>query len=484
MTDVSTPNPEATPPEGEPVMPAANMPGALAETPDGLPTPRRYWAAAAVWCAIAMAVMDSAIANVALPTIARDVGATPAASIWVINAYQIAITMALLPVAALGERLGYRRIYMVGLALFVAASLGCALAHDLTTLALARFVQGFGAAGVMAINGALVRFIYPRARLGRGIGYNALVVAIASAAGPSIAAAILAIGHWQWLFAVNVPPGLVALAIGMRCLPAARGAQRPFDYVSAALSAAAFGTLFLALSELSRDAASPAVLLGIPVGIIAGIVLIRRAWRQTAPMMPVDLLRIRLLRLSYMTSALSFAAMMAALVALPFFLQRRFGLDHVATGLFITPLPVAIGIMAPIAGRLVEHVPAGVLGGLGLALLAAGLTAMGLLPEDAPHGAIIACTALCGAGFGLFQTPNNRAMVGDAPAERAGAAAGMLATSRLVGQTIGAVMVAFLFRILSPDTRVTFLLAAGLAVAGALVSVSRAAGGRVSSHAA
>ena len=138
------------------------------QSEDGLPIPRRYWSAAAIWLALAMAVLDGSIANVALPTIAKDLGASAATSVWIVNAYQLTITVLLLPLAALGDRLGYRRIYIPGLALFTIGSVACALAHGLTTLILARVFQGMGAACIMSMNAALVRATYPAKMLGRG----------------------------------------------------------------------------------------------------------------------------------------------------------------------------------------------------------------------------------------------------------------------------------------------------------------------------
>ncbi|MDB5442795.1 MAG: transporter, partial [Phenylobacterium sp.] len=149
-----------------------------AAAPDGLPTPRRYWSVAAIWLAMAMSVLDGAIANVALPTIARELHTLPAASIWIVNAYQLAIIVTLLPLAALGDKLGYRRVYIAGLAVFTLGSLGCALSHTLAELTAARVLQGVGAGGIMSINAALVRFTYPRRLLGQGIGLNAVVISI------------------------------------------------------------------------------------------------------------------------------------------------------------------------------------------------------------------------------------------------------------------------------------------------------------------
>ena len=199
---------------------------------DGLPPPQRYWAIAVVALGITMAVLDSAIANVALPTIAKDLNAAPADSIWVVNAYQLVITILMLPLASLGEVVGYRRVYRVGLVVFTLASLGCALSDSLVMLSAARVVQGIGAAAMLSVNSALVRFIYPSRLLGRGIGINAFVVAVSAAVGPTVAAGILSIASWPWLFAVNVPdrgrhPGRRAHAAAHATLgPALRCAER------------------------------------------------------------------------------------------------------------------------------------------------------------------------------------------------------------------------------------------------------------------
>ena len=207
--------------------------------PDGLPTPRRHLAVLAIAIGIAMAVLDGTVVNVALPSIAGEIGASPSAAVWVINAYQLVIVALLLPLASLGERIGYRRIYRVGILVFTLGSLACALSTSLPTLVAARIVQGIGGAAIMSMNGALVRHTYPDARLGRGLGLNGLVVAISAAVAPSLASAILAVGTWPWLFAVNVPFGLLNFWL-TRYLPRAEAHDRPFDWGSAVLSAAMF----------------------------------------------------------------------------------------------------------------------------------------------------------------------------------------------------------------------------------------------------
>src|SRR5215472_13374458 len=237
---------------------------------DGLPIPRRHWAVAAIALAIAMAVMDSAIANVALPTITRDFRIDPAFSIWIVNGYQLAITISLLPLSSLGDIVGYRRVYVAGLALFTAASLACALSPTLVLLTAARIVQGFGAAGIMSVNTALIRFIYPHRSLGRGLGFNAMVVAVSAALGPTIAAGILWAGTWPWLFAVNVPIGIAACILGGRCLPSSPHARHPFDIRSAGLSALTFGALITSIDVLGHGEAFLLFLVQIVVTIALG----------------------------------------------------------------------------------------------------------------------------------------------------------------------------------------------------------------------
>jgi DHA2 family multidrug resistance protein-like MFS transporter len=443
--------------------------------PDGLPTPQRQWAMFAIAIAVTMAVLDSAVANIALPAIARQLGVAPAESVWVINAYQLAIVVLLLPLAALGERIGYRRVYIAGLALFTIGSLACALSPTLGVLVAARVLQGLGAAGIMAVNGALVRFTYPQKSLGHGVGLNALVVSVAGAIGPTVASGILAIGPWQWLFAVNVPIGIVNIVFASRVLPWSTLSDKTLDWGSAALSALAFGLLFIGVDTLTHGHGQGALASAeLVVAVLAGAWLFARERHEARPLIPIDLLRIRVIGLSVATSICSFAAYMLAFLALPFWFQAALHRDQVQTGLLMTPWPVGVGLVAPFAGRLADRVPAAILGSAGLAVLAIGLGLLTQLDADASTLDILWRMALCGLGFGFFQAPNNRTMLGSAPRDRAGAAGGLLATARLTGMTFGATIAALVFRAVPGGSEhVCLLVAVGLAVGGGLVSLSR-----------
>ncbi|MEO8713429.1 MAG: MFS transporter, partial [Acetobacteraceae bacterium] len=449
-------------------------PGALAETSDGVPLPQRYWAVAALLLGLALAVLDGAIANVALPTIAADVHASPADSIWVVNAYQLTVTISLLPLAALGEIVGYRLVYRWGLIVFTIASVGCALSSSLVSLSMARVVQGFGAAGIMSVNGALVRFIYPRRMIGSGFGINAAVGSISSAVGPTVAAAILAVANWPWLFAVNLPIGVAAIGMAWRGLPATPKSGQKFDVSSAFLSAVVFGTLITGIDGLGHGERALAVVVQLLVAIVVGAVLVTRQMTRTAPLLPVDLMRVPLFALSVATSVCSFMAQGMALVALPFLFETTMGLDAVTTGLLMTPWPLAVALIAPFSGRLADRYKVGVLSGSGLAVMAVGLGLLAALPGHPALADIVWRMAICGVGFGFFNTPNNRAILTTAPRSRSGGASGMQATSRLLGQTVGAAVVALVFGLV-PDggTVVVLMIATGISVLAALVSFTR-----------
>lgn len=444
---------------------------------DGLPLPERRWAILAIGLGIAMAVLDAAIANVALPTIARQLHTSAVASIWVVNAYQVTIVVALLPLASLGDIIGYRTIYRTGLAIFTLASLACALSHTLPQLALARIVQGLGAAGMMSVNTALLRFIYPVRLLGRGIGINAMVVGFSAVVGPSVAAAILAVGSWPWLFAVNLPVGMAAL-VASRTLPKTERSPQRFDVVSAVLNALTFGLLILGIDALAHGG-TVSVAVQLAVALLLGAILVRRQANRPAPLLPVDLLRLPVFALSIASSVCSFAAQMLALVSFPFHLQEALGRSQVETGLLITPWPLAVALVAPQAGRLSDRVAPGLLGGIGLSVLAAGLCLLATLPADPSNFDIAWRMAMCGIGFGLFQAPNNRTIISSAPPSRSGGASGMLGMGRLLGQSVGAALVALaLGRFADQGTQVSLWAGAALAIVAAVCSTLRVKGQR------
>lgn len=430
--------------------------------PDGLPQPARLRAMLVIILGLTLSVLDISIVNLALPGIARELQADASSAIWIVNAYQLAALVLLLPLAALGDRLGYRRVYLVGMAVFTMASVGAMLATSLNGLILARALQGAGSAGIMSVNAAMVRLIYPRALLGRGVALNSLVVAGATMAGPSVAAAILSVATWPWLFALNLPLGIFTLWLGRRALPfnpaKAGGSGRPIALLDVALNIAMFTLIFIGVERLGvrmEGAAATTAQAGgaatgwllLAAGLVVGAVFLRRQWPLAAPLFPVDLLRIPVFALSMGASVGAFCAQMLAFLALPFLFLEVQGRSHVEAGLLMTVWPLAIVLVAPIAGRLIGRIADGLLGGVGMAVFAAGLLLLAWQPAHAAAWDIAWRMALCGAGFALFQSPNNHTIVTTAPLHRSGAASGMLGTARLTGQTLGAVLLAGIFAV-------------------------------------
>lgn len=440
--------------------------------------PRRYWAVIAVALALTMSVLDGTIVNVALPTLSREFGTSPSSTIWIVNAYQLTITMSLLSFSALGDIYGYKRIFLIGTTIFCPTSLFCALSSSFAMLTVARILQGIGASAIMSVTTALLRIIYPPQYIGRGMSINAMVVAVSIAAGPSLAGAILSVASWNWLFAINVPLGICAIITGYFLLPqnpCKDGPKRKFDKIGGISNALTFGLLIYSLEGIAHHENWRMIALQVLLLLVIGTFFIRRQLRQEVPILPLDLMRIPIFALSVLSSITSFTAQLLAMVSLPFYLQNVAGRNEVETGLLLTPWPVATILIAPVAGRLIEKYHPGLLGGIGMVVYATGLLLLALLPEQPTNMDIAWRLMLCGMGFGLFQTPNNSTMISAAPRSRSGGANGMQGTARLLGQTLGTTFVALIFSVTSATDSmpVCMYVAIGFALVAAIVSCLR-----------
>jgi len=401
---------------------------------DGLPAPRRRRAAATVIGAIGFTVLDASSVNVALPEIARSLHASAASVVWVANAYNLTVLVLLLPLSAITDRIGFKRMFVSGLLLCLGAALAAALATSMAQLLTARICQGIGAAMVSCLFAGLVRNIYPIAKLGHGISINAMVVGFAAVLGPVIGSAILSIASWQWIFLANLPIGLLAL-LGVRSLPNPPTNKVPFDVVAALLSMATLGLFIYGLDDLAQQ---PLLALGlILLAALLAIVLLRHTRGQPAPLVPVDLLSHPVIGFAAASSALLFAAQMGTSVTLPFFFLHVMQRDYLEIGLLMGGWPIGGALMAPLAGRLSDRYSAALLCALGAGVMALGLLLLLLMPVTASLVWLLLIMVMTGIGFGFFQTPNNRAMLSRAPQRRSAAMGGMQATTRVFGQSVG-----------------------------------------------
>ena len=443
-----------------------------AGVPDGLPLPRRYAAIAALCFGTALVIIDGGVANVALPTIARDLHVDSSAVVSIVTIYQLMLVMLMLPFAGLGERIGLKRMYQLGQVIFTIATLLCFFARSLPFLLLVRAAQAIGAAGALGVASALIRQTYPATQLGRGLGINSVIVSSSAAAAPTLGGLVLAVAPWPWVFASAIPFAIASLLFG-RALPDPAPRDKRFDVLGAVLCAAMFG-LVIGGAESAVHGDSPIVSAAIVLsGALIGFYYVQRERGTTNPILPIDLLGKPVITLSVIGAYTAFIASMTLLLSTPFRLTHQFGLSPAEVGAAIAPWPLTNMIVAPLAGWLSDRIPAGLLGGIGMAISISALLLLAFLPADPSYFDIAWRMALCGSGFGTFLPPNARLIIGSAPRERAAAAGGLISTVRLLGQTTGATVVALLLAIGVGAGRTPAIVAAGLAVVAGLCSLAR-----------
>jgi MFS transporter, DHA2 family, multidrug resistance protein len=446
---------------------------------DGLPTVQRRWAMFTFSIGLAMSVLDGNIANTALPNIAKQLHANPDVSIWVVNAFLLTVAICVVPLSSLADIIGYKRVYQAGLALFTLASVGCSLPRSLETLVLARIFQGVGAACMWSVSAAVMRYTYPRALLGRGVGLSGIVVFTSAAAGPSIASAILAVASWHWLFAINIPFGLLALSLSEKFLAPAEGTRHRWDLWSAVLNAVTVTLLVTGIDTVGEHSYRGVAILELLGAVILGTLMVRRQISLPVPMLAIDLFERPIFALASVASLCAFMAQGLAFVVLPFYFVDVLGVSQVKAGLLLTPWPIAAGAMSHIAGRLADRHSIRVLGTSGMLAMSAGLLLLALEPANPTTLDIVWRAALGGAGFGFFGAPNNRAMVASAPRERSGGAGGIATMSRLLGQSIGISVVAVIFGVVAQGgvtlrgVSIALLFGAGFALVSATINTAR-----------
>lgn len=436
-----------------------------AELPDGLPKPRRYWAILTLMAVLVISVLDATMVNVALPSIAQSLDIAPADVVRVVLAYNLALVITLLPFSAIAERIGFRRMFAIGIGLFGLASLASALSTSLLTLMLARIAQGLGSSMLMCLFGGLVRNIYPLRKLGMGLSLNASMVGVTAVLGPTIGAAVMAVASWPWIFLINLPICVLAY-FGIRFLPDVPRAAGRFDWVAALLSAPVFGLAILGLDALGETPLF-AILCFAGAGLFAHI-LLKRSRGQSAPLVPVDLLRIVAVRYAVGSSLMLFAAQMGSFVAMPFYFHRVLGYSYAELGVALGAWSIGTAMMAPISAYFSERYSIAKLCAIGAAGVAGALSALLLLPNDSGVGWFLLAMFAGGVGFGFFQTPNNRAMLMGAPRRRSGAAGGLQATTRVFGQGVGTALVAVAFSLSEPHGPA---LGMGVGIVCALIAV-------------
>ncbi|EMH4161125.1 MFS transporter [Pluralibacter gergoviae] len=414
---------------------------------EGLPGPRRALAMAAVMASTLMAVFDGAMIGIALPRMAQSLNVSAGVAVWFSNAYLLAVSMLLMTFSALAARAGFRRIFFFGLSLFTLASLGCALAPSAPVLIAMRVLQGVGGAATLSISPAILRAIFPNRLLGRILGLNALLIAASTAVAPVLGGTLLATLGWQWLFAINLLPGGLALVLAIKAIPEVQQKRAvPFDGAGALLSAAALGSLIMAATRFSGAArgsheVSSAVMLWGAAAVAAAVLFVRHIQRRPHPLLPPVIFASSRFTLAALTSLASFVSQGIAFIALPFLFQNVYGHSAFSAALLFTPWPLGIMLVAPRAGLLADRYSPAAISTVGLGIFIVGLALLAALPAHAGVWDIGLRSLVCGVGFGCFQSPNNREIMGNVVREHSGYASGVLAVVRTFGQCLGASIV-------------------------------------------
>ncbi|RAU38013.1 MFS transporter [Enterobacter sp. RIT418] len=429
---------------------------------DGLPGHERARVMAAVMTTTLMSVFDGTMINIALPSMAKALRVSADLAVWFSNAYLLSAAMMLAVFAALSIRFGYRRIFLSGLTLFTLSSLGCALSSTPEMLIAMRILQGIGGAATLSIAPAILRSVFPGRLLGRVLGLNALLIAFSTAVAPVLGGTILHALSWQWLFAINIVPGCIALVLAGRALPRQRASTNArfdarFDAPGALLSAVLLGSMIMAANCFTgAQRASGHVSLEFVgwlfLSLASALAFTRQIRRARYPLLPPDMFKNGRFTLAALTSLASFISQGITFVALPFLFQSVYGYSPVASALLFTPWPIGIVLIAPHAGRWADTLSAPLISTLGLGVFVVGLILLATLPASPSAWDIGLRSLACGIGFGCFQSPNNREMLSNVAREHASYASGVLAIVRTFGQCLGAAAVGVILAVMASET--------------------------------
>ncbi|HZT95506.1 MAG TPA: MFS transporter [Chloroflexota bacterium] len=413
--------------------------------------PDAYWWVVGTVCIGAfLGQLDASIVTLALPTIRNAFHVGIGYVEWVALAYLLTLVVTVVAVGRFADMAGRKLLYTYGFAIFILGSGLCGLSPDFAVLVVARILQAFGASMLQANSVALIAQAMPKGKLGRGIGVQGAAQAIGLAAGPAVGGLLIGLGGWRLVFLASVPAGLAGMILGWLFLPRTRHLRphRPFDWPGFLLFIPGIGLPLVALSLWTDFAPSPALRWVLP--LLGGICLALFVYRELHarfPLVALSLLR----RVSFSgglaAGLLSYMVMFGVLFVVPFYLEAQRGLGPVVAGAQLTLLPVALGVAAPLAGRLSDRLDRRLVTVGGMSLTVLGLACLALLRR--PEPVLLLDLALIGAGLGMFTPANNAGIVSAVPAEEAGLAGGILNMTRGLGTALGVAVTGLVFGSLS-----------------------------------
>jgi len=400
---------------------------------------RKWYVMAAVAMGIFLATIDGSIVNVALPTLVRDLKAEFATVQWVVLAYLLTLATLLLSMGRLGDMIGKKPVYTVGFVLFTVGSVLCGLAPSVRWLIGLRVVQAIGASMVLALGMAIVTEAFPPSERGRALGLSGTMVSVGIVVGPTLGGLILDVLSWHWIFLVNLPVGILGTFMVLRFVPSFRPAGRQrFDLAGAVAILLGLLSLLLGLTlgQSSGFASWPVLALLAASGVLlTAFVLVER--RSRHPMIDLGLFRNRLFSVNLVSGLTTFVSMGGTTILIPFFLQGVLGYDTRQVGLLMATVPLAVGVVSPLSGALSDRVGTRPITVVGLLAMLLGFLAMSTLTPQMSTWSYVLRYLPVGIGIGIFQSPNNSAVMGAVPRERLGVVSGLLSITRTLGQTIG-----------------------------------------------
>jgi EmrB/QacA subfamily drug resistance transporter len=417
-------------------------------SPDESQSPNKWAVLAVLAIGIFMATLDSSIVNISLPNISTYFHVPLNGSVeWVIIAYLVVIAGLLLTIGRLADMVGRKILWVSGLIVFTLGSALSGAAPTLLALIIARAFQGIGGALIMSVSPAILTSAFPPAERGRALGLNAVFVALGTSVGPTLGGLITQSLSWRWIFYVNVPLGIIGVIATMYVLKGR--SQRNtghFDPAGAILQAVGLIALTLGLS-FGQDWgwSSPGLIITLTIAVLALVALVLVERRIADPLLDFELLSNRIFVSANISLILSFLALFAVSFMLPFYFEEFRAMPIVEAGLLLTPLPLAIAVIAPFSGALADRIGSRWLASTGLAIACLGLVLISQLNAQSSIWDIVWRLFLTGVGQALFQSPNNSALMGAAPRNRQGVASGFLSTGRVMGQSISVALAGAIF---------------------------------------
>ncbi|MFT3931279.1 MAG: MFS transporter [Spongiibacteraceae bacterium] len=436
----------------------------------GLPFPRRIIAIVTTLIGSLMLMIDTSIASVVLPTIAKEMHLPSSSVVIVVTIYQLILAMTVMSMAALGDRFGHRRLYQAGFILHMVGAALSFFADGLFLLVATRALQALGAAAASSMTVALLREIYPAQRLGAGLGVNTIANATGTSLGPVLGGFMLAVGNWHWVFAAIVPFSLVVLAMS-RTLPEPRPRSHAFDTKGAVLCALTFGLVIAGLEGLIHSDHSALALATVLSGVVLAVFFVRHEMRESDPVLPVDLLAMPPIAFSTIACFTATLAGIVLMLFMPFRLQNGYGFGPAELGGLLSMYAVGSLCTAPAAGLLADRVSVSLLSIVAMIVATIALGCVAFLPENPTHFEIGWRIWLCGVGFGIFSSPNARLIIASAPPQRTASAGSIFSTTRMLSQAVGATVLAALLAFGLGDGQIPLFVAMALTTLAGAISV-------------